>query len=121
MRIDHDMVASAARRRFMKQGSALLASGLAIGLHLPEACAKNGDAHPEQGEFEPNAWVRVLTDDTIKLVVHKHDHAPGSQLRDCFFDGAEAVARFYFGHGVSSRDGLMNYTLFQPLRANPAR
>jgi isoquinoline 1-oxidoreductase subunit beta len=76
MRIDHH---GAARRRFIKQSSALIASGLAIGLHLPEALAKHGDAHPQQGEFEPNAWVRVLPDDTIKLVVHKHDSGTGTR------------------------------------------
>ncbi|KAK49169.1 aldehyde oxidase [Caballeronia jiangsuensis] len=75
MRIEH----RAARRRFMQQGSALLASGLAIGFRLPEASAKSGDPHPRDGEFEPNAWVRVLPDDTIKLVVHKHDSGTGTR------------------------------------------
>ncbi|WP_250517107.1 molybdopterin cofactor-binding domain-containing protein [Caballeronia sp. INDeC2] len=75
MRIEH----RAARRRFMQQGSALLVSGLAIGIRLPDAFAKNGDPHPRDGEFEPNAWVRVLPDDTIKLVVHKHDSGTGTR------------------------------------------
>jgi isoquinoline 1-oxidoreductase beta subunit len=82
MRIDeHTSTAThgAARRRFMKQGSALLAAGLAIGFRLPEALAKSGDPHPRDGEFEPNAWVRVLPDDTIKLVVHKHDSGTGTR------------------------------------------
>jgi isoquinoline 1-oxidoreductase beta subunit len=73
----------AARRRFIKQSSALLASGLAIGFQLPEALAGNtnasGDPKPQTGEFEPNAWVRVLPDDTIKLVVHKHDSGTGTR------------------------------------------
>lgn len=75
----------AARRRFLKQGSALLASGLAVGFVLPEAHAAatgstvSGDPHPQRGEFEPNAWVRVLPDDTIKLVVHKHDSGTGTR------------------------------------------
>ncbi|WP_322063134.1 xanthine dehydrogenase family protein molybdopterin-binding subunit [Paraburkholderia sp. J63] len=77
----------AARRRFLKQGSALLASGLAVGFVLPEAHAAasasasstgSGDPHPQPGEFEPNAWVRVLPDDTVKLVVHKHDSGTGT-------------------------------------------
>lgn len=73
----------AARRRFIKQGSALLASGLAIGFELPAALARtqatSGDPKPQAGEFEPNAWVRVLPDDTIKLVVHKHDSGTGTR------------------------------------------
>ncbi|SAK83375.1 aldehyde oxidase [Caballeronia temeraria] len=82
MRIDDHIPTSAhgaARRRFMKQSSALLAAGLAIGFKLPEAYAKNGDPHPRDGEFEPNAWVRVLPDDSIKLVVHKHDSGTGTR------------------------------------------
>ncbi|CAM2170953.1 isoquinoline 1-oxidoreductase subunit beta [Paraburkholderia sacchari] len=76
----------ASRRRFLKQGSALLAAGLAVGFVLPEAnaataaeSASSGDPHPQHGEFEPNAWVRVLPDDTIKLVVHKHDSGTGTR------------------------------------------
>ncbi|HZZ12824.1 MAG TPA: molybdopterin cofactor-binding domain-containing protein [Paraburkholderia sp.] len=73
----------AARRRFIKQGSALLSAGLAIGFQLPDAFAKgdntSGDPKPRAGEFEPNAWVRVLPDDTIKLVVHKHDSGTGTR------------------------------------------
>ncbi|SAL15081.1 aldehyde oxidase [Caballeronia arvi] len=73
----------AARRRFIAQSSALLASGLAIGFQLPEALAKSagatGETRPQKGEFEPNAWVRVLPDDTIKLVVHKHDSGTGTR------------------------------------------
>ena len=46
----------AARRRFIKQSSALLASGLAIGFQLPEAFAKDanvsGDPKPQAGEFD---------------------------------------------------------------------
>ncbi|KXU95526.1 aldehyde oxidase [Caballeronia megalochromosomata] len=75
MHIEH----GAARRRFMKQSSALLVSGLAIGFRLPEALAKNGDSNPRAGEFEPNAWVRVLPDGSIKLVVHKHDSGTGTR------------------------------------------
>ena len=71
------------RRRFLKQGSALLAAGIAIGFRMPDAAAAgkraSGDPHPAAGEFEPNAWVRVLPDDTIKLVVHKHDSGTGTR------------------------------------------
>src|SRR5471032_856985 len=86
MRHDNEALSNprgAARRRFIKQSSALLASGLAIGFQLPEALAKgetvSGGPQPLAGEFEPNAWVRVLPDDTIKLVVHKHDSGTGTR------------------------------------------
>ncbi|MFM0119061.1 molybdopterin-dependent oxidoreductase [Paraburkholderia sp. RL18-101-BIB-B] len=86
MRNDKEALTSvrgAARRRFIKQSSALLASGLAIGFQLPDAFGKgdnkSGDPKPQAGEFEPNAWVRVLPDDTIKLVVHKHDSGTGTR------------------------------------------
>ncbi|WP_322029208.1 xanthine dehydrogenase family protein molybdopterin-binding subunit [Paraburkholderia sp. J76] len=84
MRRDRSSMHGAARRRFLRQGSALLASGLAVGFILPEARAGetgpsgSGDPHPQPGAFEPNAWVRVLPDDTIKLVVHKHDSGTGT-------------------------------------------
>ncbi|MDS0856965.1 molybdopterin-dependent oxidoreductase [Burkholderia pseudomultivorans] len=71
------------RRRFLKQGSALLAAGIAIGFRMPEAAGAgrpvSGDPQPSAGEFEPNAWVRVLPDNTIKLVVHKHDSGTGTR------------------------------------------
>ncbi|MFT4063691.1 molybdopterin cofactor-binding domain-containing protein [Paraburkholderia sp.] len=86
MRNDREALTSArgaARRRFVKQGAELLAWGLAIGFQLPEAGAASanasGDPKPQPGEFEPNAWVRVLPDDTIKLVVHKHDSGTGTR------------------------------------------
>lgn len=71
------------RRRFLRQTSALFAAGIAIGFRMPDAAAAgkraSGDPHPSAGEFEPNAWVRVLPDDTIKLVVHKHDSGTGTR------------------------------------------
>ena len=76
-------MATARRAGVFKQGSALLAAGIAIGFRMPDAAAAgkraSGDPHPAAGEFEPNAWVRVLPDDTIKLVVHKHDSGTGTR------------------------------------------
>ena len=76
----------ASRRRFLKQGSALLAAGVAVGFRLPDARASEAsgvvstsNAIDATDEFEPNAWVRVLPDDTIKLVVHKHDSGTGTR------------------------------------------
>ncbi|MCX2545734.1 molybdopterin cofactor-binding domain-containing protein [Pseudomonas sp. COW5] len=64
------------RRVFLKQ-TVTVASGLAIALYLPTGAA----AEPKTSatEFEPNAWVRVLPDGTVKLVVHKHDSGTGTQ------------------------------------------
>ncbi|CAN7524197.1 molybdopterin-dependent oxidoreductase [Caballeronia sp. LjRoot29] len=71
------------RRRFLKQGSALLATGVAVGFRLPDARAGEASGAAAStsatNEFEPNAWVRVLPDDTIKLVVHKHDSGTGTR------------------------------------------
>ncbi|MGN8086906.1 molybdopterin cofactor-binding domain-containing protein [Ralstonia sp. 22086] len=64
------------RRQFLQQ-SALLTAGLAVGFRLPDALAAGKDM--AAGEFEPNAWVRVLADNTVKIVVHKHDSGTGTQ------------------------------------------
>lgn len=67
------------RREFLKQ-AATLASGLAIALYLPSGVGATDPKAPAQvKEFEPNAWVRVLPDGTVKLVVHKHDSGTGTQ------------------------------------------
>lgn len=67
-----------ARRHFLKKSSALLASGLAIGFHWSGATAKSPADTTAEDEFEPNAWVRVLPDNTVKIVVAKHDSGTGT-------------------------------------------
>lgn len=64
------------RRVFLKQ-TVTVASGLAIALYLPTGAAT--EPKTTATEFEPNAWVRVLPDGTVKLVVHKHDSGTGTQ------------------------------------------
>ncbi|NVK41402.1 MAG: xanthine dehydrogenase family protein molybdopterin-binding subunit [Oceanospirillaceae bacterium] len=65
------------RRRFLKQ-SALLSAGLAVGFHwVPGVSAADDREAPSA--FTPNAWVRVLPDGTVKLVVHKHDSGTGTR------------------------------------------
>ncbi|WP_248740818.1 xanthine dehydrogenase family protein molybdopterin-binding subunit [Pseudomonas sp. MWU12-2029] len=64
------------RRVFLKQ-TVTVASGLAIALYLPNGTAT--ESKTTATEFEPNAWVRVLPDGTVKLVVHKHDSGTGTQ------------------------------------------
>lgn len=69
------------RRVFLKQ-AATVASGLAIAFYLPSGAAATDPKAPAPAptiEFEPNAWVRVLPDGTVKLVVHKHDSGTGTQ------------------------------------------
>lgn len=67
------------RRIFLKQ-AATVASGLAIAFYLPTGLAATDPKVPAPAaEFEPNAWVRVLPDGTVKLVVHKHDSGTGTQ------------------------------------------
>ncbi|NYH11257.1 xanthine dehydrogenase family protein molybdopterin-binding subunit [Pseudomonas moraviensis] len=65
------------RRVFLKQ-AVTVASGLAIALYLPSGAAATEPKNTAT-EFEPNAWVRVLPDGTVKLVVHKHDSGTGTQ------------------------------------------
>lgn len=67
------------RREFLKQ-SAIITSGLAIAFYLPNTLMANPQLPaPSAAEFEPNAWVRILPDNTVKLVVHKHDSGTGTQ------------------------------------------
>lgn len=67
------------RRRFLKQ-AATVTSGLAIAFYLPSGIAATDPKAPAPAtEFAPNAWVRVLPDGTVKLVVHKHDSGTGTQ------------------------------------------
>ena len=64
---------------FLKQ-AATVASGLAIALYLPSGIAATDPKAPAPAsEFEPNAWVRIFPDGTVKLVVHKHDSGTGTQ------------------------------------------
>jgi isoquinoline 1-oxidoreductase beta subunit len=67
-----------ARRVFLKQ-TATVTGGLAIAFYLPSGLAATDPKAPAStGEFEPNAWVRILPDGTVKLVVHKHDSGTGT-------------------------------------------
>ncbi len=66
------------RRTFLKQ-AATVASGLAIAFYLPPSLAASDAKAPTAAtEFEPNAWVRIFADGTVKLVVHKHDSGTGT-------------------------------------------
>ena len=74
-----DTLIEPSRRVFLKQ-AATVASGLAIALYLPSGIATSDPKAPAPAtEFEPNAWVRIFPDGTVKLVVHKHDSGTGTQ------------------------------------------
>lgn len=67
-----------ARRRFLKQ-TATVTGGLAVAFYLPSGVSATDPRTPAAtGVFEPNAWVRILPDGTVKLVVHKHDSGTGT-------------------------------------------
>ncbi|MDR6915766.1 isoquinoline 1-oxidoreductase beta subunit [Pseudomonas sp. 3296] len=67
------------RRVFLKQ-AATVTGGLAVAFYLPPGMTATGPKAPAPAaEFEPNAWVRILPDGTVKLVVHKHDSGTGTQ------------------------------------------
>ena len=77
-RLDETLI-EPSRRVFLKQ-AATLASGLAIALYLPSGIAVTDPNAPAPAtEFEPNAWVRIFPDGTVRLVVHKHDSGTGTQ------------------------------------------
>jgi len=79
MSLRDDTLLEPSRRVFLKQ-AATVASGLAIALYLPSGSAASDPKAPAPAtEFEPNAWVRIFTDGTVKLVVHKHDSGTGTQ------------------------------------------
>ncbi|QBE66998.1 xanthine dehydrogenase family protein molybdopterin-binding subunit [Pseudoduganella lutea] len=68
------------KRRMFLQSAALLGAGLAVGFVLPGAAgAAAGPSAPAAGMLAPNAFVRVFPDDTIRLVVHKHDSGTGTR------------------------------------------
>lgn len=63
------------RRRGFLKSAAVLGAGLAIGLRLPEAGAQQAAG----AALQPNAWVRIFPDNSIRLVVHKHDSGTGTR------------------------------------------
>ncbi|RBC04344.1 xanthine dehydrogenase family protein molybdopterin-binding subunit [Pseudomonas sp. MWU12-2115] len=79
MSLRDDTLIEPSRRVFLKQ-AATVASGLAIALYLPSGSAASDPKNLAPAtEFEPNAWVRIFPDGTVKLVVHKHDSGTGTQ------------------------------------------
>src|ERR1700679_2172982 len=65
---------NSSRRGFLKS-SAAGAAGLVIGLYLPESSRL---AAQSPGPVRVNAWVRVGTDDTVTLMIHKSEMGQGT-------------------------------------------
>lgn len=63
------------RRHFLKV-SAAVGGGLLVGLHLPPV-AHGGEPQTSAGDFAPNAWIRIGTDDTVSLRVASSEMGQG--------------------------------------------
>lgn len=63
------------RRAFLKSGLAG-ATGLLVGLHLPEAARAELPGVPAGG-FAPNAWIRVAPDDTVTFIIDRSEMGQG--------------------------------------------
>ncbi|HEY7616576.1 MAG TPA: molybdopterin cofactor-binding domain-containing protein, partial [Terriglobales bacterium] len=63
------------RRTFLKTGAAG-AAGLVVGFYLPERALAELAPVPA-GAFAPNAWIRILPDDTVTIVIDKSEMGQG--------------------------------------------
>ena len=64
------------RRCFLKAGTGLGGS-LIIGLHVPDIGRPSSAATPSSATFQPNAFIRVGTDDTVTVIIHKAEMGQG--------------------------------------------
>jgi isoquinoline 1-oxidoreductase subunit beta len=65
---------AATRRQFLKR-SALVGSGLVLAFHVPEL---RGDGTPAaEAVFEPNAYLRIGSDDSVTIFVVRHEMGQG--------------------------------------------
>ncbi|MFV1987069.1 MAG: molybdopterin cofactor-binding domain-containing protein [Gemmatimonadota bacterium] len=67
--------AGVSRRSFLQRTGAA-AGGLVISFHLPEGRVRGLFAATAE-PFEPNAFIRIATDDTITMVIHKSEMGQG--------------------------------------------
>ncbi|MFA9461709.1 xanthine dehydrogenase family protein molybdopterin-binding subunit [Thiohalorhabdus sp. Cl-TMA] len=70
--------ATTSRRSFLK-ASAAVGGGLVLGLRLPTGgrYAEAADMPPGQGDFEPNAWIRISSDDQVTIIVGRSEMGQG--------------------------------------------
>jgi isoquinoline 1-oxidoreductase beta subunit len=64
------------RRTFLKT-SAAAGGGLMIGGYLPVAFGPNGGALDAAGSFEPNIWLKVNSDDTVRIMLTQLEMGQG--------------------------------------------
>jgi len=66
------------RRTFLK-GTALASGGLLLGFRLPTGgrYAEAAEVAPGEAEFEPNAWVRISSDDQVTVIVGRSEMGQG--------------------------------------------
>lgn len=63
---------SVTRRQFIKL-TGMGGSALILGFAAPWACAKDGGVISEEAVFEPNAWVKITSDDTITVYMPRSE------------------------------------------------
>src|SRR3954468_7541511 len=64
------------RRAFLKT-SAAAGGGLMIGGYLPVAFGPNGGLLDPAGSFEPNIWLKVNSDDTVRIMLTQLEMGQG--------------------------------------------
>jgi isoquinoline 1-oxidoreductase beta subunit len=64
------------RRTFLKT-SAAVGGGLMIGGYLPVAYGPNAGALDAAGSFEPNIWLKVNSDDTVRIMLTQLEMGQG--------------------------------------------
>jgi isoquinoline 1-oxidoreductase beta subunit len=64
------------RRDFLKTGLAL-GGGLVLGTHLLKGCTRAGGPGQPTAPPDPNAWIRIGSDDVVTVVVHHSEMGQG--------------------------------------------
>lgn len=71
------MAALVQSRRMFLRTAAAVGGGLLLGLRLPLAVTTAGAAEPTTASFEPNAWVRIGTDNKITIALAHSEMGQG--------------------------------------------
>jgi isoquinoline 1-oxidoreductase beta subunit len=66
------------RRAFLKAGTAA-AGGLVLGMYLPDSVVDAQFGPPAGAAPNPNAFIRIGTDDVVTLIIHKPDNGQGTE------------------------------------------
>jgi isoquinoline 1-oxidoreductase beta subunit len=67
------------RRTFLK-ATGVTGTGLIVGFQIPllEGCAENAWTPPQEGAFQPNAWIWITPDGHVHVVYDEHEMGQGS-------------------------------------------